>query len=322
MTNQTADYDNPWKEAIAIYFKSFIAFFFPDIYETIDWRLNYEFLDFQLQQVMRDDEIGLREADKLVKVWLLDGTETWVLIHLEVQSQYQSNFAERMYVYNSRIFGIYGKKVASLAILADEEKSWRPHEFSYQIWGCRVLLRFPAVKLLDYTNEWETLERSTNPFAAIVMAHLKTQVTRQKPQERLEWKISIVKSLYQRGYNRSEVRELFRLIDWMMALPKTLETGFIEEVTRYEEENKMRYVTSVERFGREKGMIQKGREDIIYVLQIRFQNVPEDLINEINQVEDDEQLKAFLTSAVTSGSLADFQDVIERLKSEAGEQTT
>lgn len=108
MTNQATDYDNPCKDAIAIYFKSFSAFFLPDIYETIDWRLNYEFLDFQLQQVMRDDEFGLREADKLVKVWLLDGTETWVLIHLEVQSQYQSNFAERMYVYNSRIFEIYG----------------------------------------------------------------------------------------------------------------------------------------------------------------------------------------------------------------------
>ncbi|MCL1468500.1 transposase [Argonema galeatum] len=315
MTNQIADYDNPWKEAIAIYFKSFIAFFFPDIYETIDWRINYEFLDTQLQQVMRDDDIGLREADKLVKVWLMDGSETWVLIHLEVQSQYQSNFAERMYVYNSRIFGLYRKRVASLAILADEEKSWRPQEYGYEIWGCRVLLRFPVVKLLDYINEWETLEKSPNPFAAIVMAHLKTQATRQKPQERREWKASIVKTLYQRGYNRAEVRELFRLIDWMMTLPKNLETEFRQEINSYEETNKMRYVTSIERLAREEGMIEKGREDIIDVLQIRFQDLPGELVQEINQIEDVEQLKTLHRQAVTIGSLAEFQQAIDRLKS-------
>lgn len=315
MTAQIADYDNPWKEAIAIYFKSFIAFFFPDIYETIDWRINYEFLDTQLQQVMRDDDIGLREADKLVKVWLMDGSETWVLIHLEVQSQYQSNFAERMYVYNSRIFGLYRKRVASLAILADEEKSWRPQEYRYEIWGCQVLLRFPVVKLLDYINEWETLEKSPNPFAAIVMAHLKTQATRQKPQERREWKASIVKTLYQRGYNRAEVRELFRLIDWMMTLPKNLETEFRQEINSYEETNKMRYVTSIERLAREEGMIEKGREDIIDVLQIRFQDLPGELVQEINQIEDVEQLKTLHRQAVTIGSLAEFQQAIERLKS-------
>lgn len=29
MTEQRADYDNPWKDAISIYFQDFMAFFFP-----------------------------------------------------------------------------------------------------------------------------------------------------------------------------------------------------------------------------------------------------------------------------------------------------
>ncbi|XWK88758.1 MAG: hypothetical protein U7127_01470 [Phormidium sp.] len=58
MSKQRDDYDNPWKEAIAVYFKSFIAFFFPDIYEQIDWKIPHEFLDNELRQVMRDDELG------------------------------------------------------------------------------------------------------------------------------------------------------------------------------------------------------------------------------------------------------------------------
>ena len=314
MTDKRDDYDSPWKVAIAVYFKAFIAFFFPDIYENIDWTRNYEFLDTQLQQVMRDDEIGQREADKLVKVWLIDGSETWVLIHLEIQSQYQANFAERMYVYNSRIFGMYRQKVVSLAVLADEETSWRPQGYGYQLWGCRVLLEFPLVKLLDYANEWESLEQSTNPFAAIVMAHLKTQATRHIPKQRLEWKLSVIKSLYRRGYNRAEVRELFRIIDWMMTLPKDMDSKFRQEIRRFEEENKMLYVTSIERLAREEGIIEKGREDVIDVLQIRFGEIPNELVDKINQIEDVTQLKRLLNRAVTSNSLSEFQQAIAHLE--------
>lgn len=302
MSKQRDDYDNPWKEAIAVYFKSFIAFFFPDIYEQIDWKIPHEFLDNELRQVMRDDKLGQREADKLVKVWLTNGLETWVLIHLEVQSQYQSTFAERMYVYNSRIFGIYRKKVASLAILADSEKSWRPQEYSYEIWGTRVLLRFSMVKLLDYQQDWQTLEASINPFAPIVMAHLKTQATGGKPQERLEWKLSIVKSLFERGYNRAEIRELFRLIDWMMILPGDLESGFTQEIKRFEEENKMRYATTPERL--------IGYEYIIEVLKIRFGEVPKELVDSITDVLDSDLLKTLIREAVTVESLSDFQQFI------------
>ncbi|MBE9227829.1 transposase [Phormidium sp. LEGE 05292] len=308
MSKQRDDYDNPCQEAIAVYFKSFIAFFFPDIYEQIDWKIPHEFLDNELRQVMRDDELGQREADKLVKVWLTNGEETWVLIHLEVQSQYQSTFAERMYVYNSRIFGIYRKKVASLAILADSEKSWRPQEYSYDIWGTRVLLRFSMVKLLDYQQDWQTLEANTNPFAPIVMAHLKTQATGGKPQERLEWKLSIVKSLFERGYNRAEIRELFRLIDWMMTLPGDLESGFTQEIKRFEEENQMRYDTTFERLAR--------REDIIEILEIRFTELPSELVKAINLVQDSELLRMLHRQAVTIESLSDFQQLVSQSQSE------
>jgi hypothetical protein len=107
MTEQRADYDNPWKDALSLYFPAFIEFFFPEIDANINWSRGYEFLDKELQQITPDAEIGLREADKLVKVWRLDGEETWVLVHIEVQSQVQSVFAERMYVYNNRIFDRY-----------------------------------------------------------------------------------------------------------------------------------------------------------------------------------------------------------------------
>jgi hypothetical protein len=81
MSEIQADYDSPWKEAIELYFAEFMALFFPDAYVDIDWEKGYEFLDKELQQVVRDAELGTRLADKLVKVWRLTGEESWVLVH-------------------------------------------------------------------------------------------------------------------------------------------------------------------------------------------------------------------------------------------------
>jgi hypothetical protein len=50
-----------------------MALGFSEAYAGIDWARGYEFLDKELQQVVRDAELGRRLADKLVKVWRVDG---------------------------------------------------------------------------------------------------------------------------------------------------------------------------------------------------------------------------------------------------------
>ena len=77
--------------------------------------------------------------------------------------------------------------------------SWRPDRFGYGRWGCEVGIRFPVVKLLDYAADVPGLEANPNPFAAVVLAHLKTRETRQDPEARCVWKIRLIKGLYERG---------------------------------------------------------------------------------------------------------------------------
>src|SRR5206468_4235042 len=48
----------------------------------------------------------------------------------------------------------------------------------------------------------------------------------------------------------------FRLIDWLMALPKVQDAAFLEDVQHYEEARIMPFVTTPERFAIEKGMLQ------------------------------------------------------------------
>jgi len=167
-----SDFDTPWKEILEQYFKQFMAFFFPQAHEKIDWSKNYEFLDKELQKIVRDAELGRRLVDKLIKIWTKDNLEKWILIHIEVQGKKELDFEERMYVYNYRIFDKYKRKTASCVILTDEKNEWRPKMFGYNLFGSEIKFSFPVVKLIDYRSKMNELQKDPNPFAIVVMAHL------------------------------------------------------------------------------------------------------------------------------------------------------
>ncbi len=294
-----------------IYFEPFVEFFFPQAYSEINWSRNYESLDTELQEIIRDAETGRRLADKLVKVWRLSGQEALVLVHIEVQSQVQSDFAKRMYVYNHRLFDKYDQEVISLAVLGDDQATWRPTSYGYSRWGFESRLQFPVVKLLDYQTQWSTLEQNANPFAVIVMAHLRTVATQGNPLQRLQSKLSLVRGLYERGYGRNQILELFRLIEWMMVLPEELERNFRTELRRYEEEKRMPYITGFER----EGMVQATRENVIEALETRFGVVPVSFSSHLKALNDLTQLKRLLRQAITVGSIEEFEQVLAESES-------
>ncbi len=305
--------DSVWKEVIEHYFRDCMAFFFPEIERDIDWHKGYEFLDKELEKIVRDSKLGKRLADKLVKVFLQNGDETWLLIHIEVQGSPEDNFAERVYIYNYRIFDRYRHQVISLVILTDKNKKFRPNLYQVERWGFELTFRFRTIKLIDYTPQWEQLESNPNPFAIVVMAQLKVLETRHSDQLLL-WKLKLVRMLYERGYNRQQVIELFRFIDWLMILPEELEQSFVETIHQYEEEGKMPYVTSIERYGRREGLkegLQKGLLEAIEVaLALRFGQVGLNLMPDIQQVKDVEQLRVIKKALLEINNLSEIYPLL------------
>ena len=308
MSNPQTEFDSPWKDVIERYFQDFILFFLPQAHGEIDWTRDYEFLDKELQQVVRDAELGRRLADKLVKVWRTGGEEAWVLIHVEVQSQEESDFAERMFVYHYRIYDRYKRTVVSLAVLGDERSSWRPERFGYELWGSDVGLKFPVVKLLDYKQQWSALETSRNPFATVVMAHLLAQETRPDAQRRLASKLAITRRLYDHGYEREDVINLFGFIDWVMSLPASLEQEFRQEIQQLEAERRMPYITSVERSGIRQGLL----EGIELGLELKFGSEGLAILPEISgKIADVEQLRAILFGLKTVNTLKELRQIYQ-----------
>ena len=311
-TNEpNANYDEPWKEALGEYFEDFLQFFFPQVHDLIDWSKPPKSLDKELQQITAASDSTLRFADKLYQVWRKNGEEAWILVHIEVQSQEEAVFPKRMYIYNYRAFDLYEKPVVSLAVLGDERKNWRPASYGYALGGCEVSLKFPIAKLVDYEAQWQDLEASTNPFAVIVMAHLKTKATTGKPIEREQSKWNIVRGLYEKGFGRVEIIKLFQVIDRMMTLPQELAQSFEERLNRFEEEKKVPLLSNMEIRGMEKGTRQTGRESVIIVLRSRLGEVPTEITDSLNNIEDSSLLKQLLEKAVTANSFVEFQQILD-----------
>tara|TARA_R110001606_G_scaffold259369_1_gene407107 strand:- start:265 stop:1227 length:963 start_codon:yes stop_codon:yes gene_type:complete len=258
-TSRPADHDSPWKMALEGYFQEFLDLLFPAIHEQVDWAKGFSFLDKELQQITADANSGRRYADKLIKVYAQDGSETWVLIHVEVQGEPEEAFAERMYTYQYRLRDRYGVDVVSLAVLADTRDSFRPSTFCYQRWGCELTFTFPTAKLINWEASWTELEASDNVFALVVMAQIYAKRLKDGAT-RKDVKIALIRLLYERGYSREQIVRLFNIIDWMLQLPRALESEFVQAVYAIQEEKHMPYVNTVERFEREKER-QEGRQE-------------------------------------------------------------
>ena len=69
----------------------------------------------------------------------------------------------------------------------------------------------------------------------------------------------------------------------------------------------MPYVTSIEGLGIKKGVLQNAHDSIIAVLESRFGEVPGNIVEAVNAIEDTSVLTALLKSAATADTLEDWE---------------
>ncbi len=155
------------------------------------------------------------------------------------------------------------------------------------------------------------------------MAHLKAQETRDDRSRRFEWKLTLTRRLYEQGYLREDVINLFGFIDWVMSLPEELEQEFWREVRNLEEERRMPYITSVERIGIQKG-IEQGREQsreqmrqvllesLELLLELKFGSEGLGIFPEISQLKEVEQLRAIQTGLKTVQTMEELRQIYQR----------
>jgi hypothetical protein len=104
------------------------------------------------------------------------------------------------------------------------------------------------------------------------------------------------------------VRQLFRVVDWLLDLPWELQQGFQDELHSWEQENAMRYVTSVERFGIEMGLKEGLQEGISALLETKFGPAGKRLMSRVRKIGEVDELRAVLKAIPAAESLQAIRD--------------
>jgi len=204
--------------------------------------------------------------------------------------------------------------VVSLVLLADAHPDWRPGPYEEQLWGCHLRFEYPMCKLLDLAREPKSLDKSDNPVAVVIAAHLAAQATANDLTARHDFKWALTCRLHERGYGWQDILELFRLLDWLLVLPDELEVAFRRKLIEYEEKQNMPHITSIERLSRQEGR-QEGRVEgqmealrtaTLEFLEARFGDVPYELREELQTLTDETVLKRLPRLAAVATGLDDF----------------
>jgi len=250
---QDSDYDGAWKEAFRLYLYLLLKVYFPAMHAAIDWSVEPTWCDKELSRVVPKAKRRNQPVDVLVRVRLLSGEEQLILLHVEIQSSPEAGFERRISRYHSGLFWSYDQRVVTLVVLADLNEDWRPREDVFRVADFESRLRFPTCKLIDrLETEWR--DDHSLPVQ-LARAQIEALRTAGDPEGRYRAKWRLVRKLYELGYNAEELREIFRLIDWMMHLTESLSLRFEQDLRELEESLNMPYVTSVERIAEARGRV-------------------------------------------------------------------
>src|SRR5438045_3153960 len=157
------------KAAFEEAFPDLLRFYFKDADEIFDIEHGFEFMDKELIELFPElgKQGGTRFVDMLVKTFLKDGSEEWVLIHIEIEGGNDNDFSRRMFTYWYRIYDRFGVDIAALAVFTGNERQKKRNVFEKEFLGTKVHYSFNTYHILDHSEE--ELLNMDNPFALIVL---------------------------------------------------------------------------------------------------------------------------------------------------------
>ena len=196
------------KSAFEEAFPDLLTFFFQNAESIFDIERGFEFMDKELNELFPelDKKGGSRFADMLVKTYLIDGQEEWILIHLEIQGEGTQDFAARMFQYWYRIYDRYNVDIIALAVFTGGKNQKRPGYFYKSFLGTEIHYKYNAYHILDHTEN--QLLGMENPFALIVLAAQKVLLIGKIPEDELaEQRLTIARALIaSKRYNNEQIR--------------------------------------------------------------------------------------------------------------------
>ena len=317
----STEYDAAWKATLETFLQPCLSLAFPRLADQIDWSAPPRFLDTELQEIVRDSDAGPMRVDKLVEVQRKEGITEMLLVHVEVQAQRDDQLPFRMFRYLCRILDRFGRMPTSLVILADTNPRWRPRAYEFCGPVSSVRFDYATCKLTDL--DLEPWIAAGNPVARVIEAHRLAQGTGRNMKARRSGKLGLVRQLLESGMEEPEVREVMRLIHWLLALPEEEELGLRKDVKQMEASMETKRRSTYERIvweeglvaGREQGL-ERGRaqgrydamrEGLLDQVAERFGPCSEGLRARVQSIQDESELRQLGRAILKVSTLDEFE---------------
>jgi hypothetical protein len=257
-----SDYDGAWKNLVENRLCEVLGLYFPQVEKEIDWQVAPKLLSQELKTFgIQEESLRGQRVDFLIEVVTLRGAKKVIFLHLEVQSRKERDFARRIYRYYQTISSQTRHDVVTLVVLADIDPGWQPCRYEKDFMGCRVAFEYPVCKLVDLL-EGKMPKRSLAALAA--QAQIAALQTSHSSRERLALRLQMWRELLGQGWQKEEILEAFRLLSWMMRLPRAEGLQFRRIVSDWPEMKTTAPMTDIEEIWLEEGIekgIEKGRQE-------------------------------------------------------------
>ena len=247
------DHDRLTKELISKNFPDFMRLFAPQIARDIDWA-SLELLDKELNELIR---LKKRSVDLVAKV-KYKNVQVFLIIHIEMQSRNQKDFARRMFVYYARLHEKYGLPIYPI-VLCTYDKPERPEPDCYRIdFPGRNVLYFGFQVVQLNALDWHKFQKSKNPIACALMAKMK-MARGDSPKLKLE----CLRKLAKLELDDERARLISCYVDTYLKLDAREEREYTVALNRVEpqvKERVMELTTSWMEKGRKEGR-NEGRKE-------------------------------------------------------------
>ena len=328
--------DEAWKRALQLHLNGFLEICCPQVHAKINSKYRPKFLDKELGKLV-EHGLSARTVDTLVEVQLKTSERLWLLIHVEVQAQYDPGFERRMFIYYYRLFDRFpNKKIVSLAILADTDPSWLPNDFSAGFEGVGVKFAFLTFKIITFENPLKIFEETGNLSALIIAVQQAALKTIGNPAKRSQLRFELTRYLVQHGVEGAAAIELLRVMSAIMNLSQQWELKLERRLTKVAKRDKpmaelltnfeIRALNRGRQLGRKEGLqegrqegrqegLQRGQQEggrkalqaaVLSALEVRFGKVPAPARKKIAAVVNNDDLQAAHRAAIISPDIKSF----------------
>lgn len=228
--------------------------FFPEAYEYIE----FSQVTFLSEEVFTDVTVGEKKIVDLLVETKLKGEKGLIIVHVEPQSYKQAMFNERMFIYFSRLYEKYRRRILPIAIFSHDQAKDEASQFQ---------LGFPFLEILIFNyftvelrkKQWRDYIRQDNPIAAALISKMGYTTS-----ERVEVKKEFLRMLVRLELDPARMQLITGFFETYLALTQEEEEILKREIQNINPQEGVRIVelmTSWEKKGKAEGKAE-GKQEV------------------------------------------------------------